>query len=1196
MNRLEIVDNSNGTITMKIHNKDIHFITIQENIPFEDPTTIEERQAIQWYLRKFLTFPFGAEIEKAKEIELKLKELGTRIFHIIFNENISARNSLRLYNNLVEMGIHNLEIILVSNDLKFLNIPWELIYDPHRKLFLALEVKCFYRQQRLKKSAHAKFTKKKKIDILIIISRPYGVNDIPFSIIVKPILEAFDSYRDFINIDVLRPPTLSTLEDKLLNKSYDLIHFDGHGLFVTEKHDELIIQGATAGLGHLIFEDEDGGEQLISARGLGDIIEKYNVPVFILNACESATGDDKLTSSSIANQLLECGVNSVIAMSGLAHKTMTVLFMGALYSNIAKGKTIADSFAISRRRLYEHRRRESLTGILDISDWMIPTLFQQDSDFNAWNKEHNPLTNKNIRESFYTKLHLETKDLVGRDLDIIKIERAILDSDKPWILLKGAWGTGKTELAKWFSNWFFITSGCSDGVYYTSFTNADSFTSQVIDSLKIFNNNYLSSQDQLNNILAVLREKSCLLIWDNLEIIEAYSKTNDNVEIKNDMNKLSSFLKMLKGGRTRVILISRKTERWLEVAYQEINVKSLEHDYTLELAEKNFNHFGKSFSHYKYDYDLYNFFYLLNGHPYSIPIILKQLDNKSPEQLVLALRGIEEVCLDNIEEILLGLFNTLDTEVQEMLMFLGFHSTSINSFFVEEFIRKSDAVDSVDTLYYSVYGKLPSRQQTDGFLKEGERIGFIEKKINYAETTYYSLSPFIPAFLRKQFFIKKGQDNIINLKKYFIEFHFELCSAVNYKLHIHDADWYVLMLGEINNTISALYFAIDSEQWTEAQQLTQAIIKVFTYSGVYSIKILFLKSMLAKLDEISDKRKNKFWVFISAAIAEHYTNGSQSVELDHAEVIYDILLGLPLEEYELQERDISVFYLQKSIIQFRRRNLDDAKINVEKSLQIREKLESKEDIAYCYNQLAMILKEQNDYGNALSYLTKVIDLNKDADFDKKLLLAAFINCGNIELTNEIYYRAEDYFFKALSLVKDHNLTMPDEIGLIYNSLGMIYEEKELFSEAEKLYKEAIKVLDVKKGLKHNALSVYHNLGKLYEKMKLYDDSERWLLKCIEVKEELGWSYEAASTYHELGITMTSKREFDKASIYFEKALQLYENDEIAKADTYFRYAILRVYEKKMDLAMSSLLEALKIAEKANLTIKDAIISLLKLIE
>lgn len=1197
MNRLEIIDNSNGTITIKTYKNDIHSMTIKENIQFDDPTTFEERQAIQWYLREFLIFPFGAEIEKAKEVEFKLKEFGERIFRIIFNEDTSTPNSLALYNNMVELGIHNLEIALVSNDPRFFSIPWELIYDPYSKFFIGLEAKCFYRQYRLniKEIAPAKFTEKKKMDILIIISRPYGDSDIPYSIVAKPILEALAPYRDFINIDVLRPPTLSSFEAQLLDKNYDLIHFDGHGIFMTEDHVELIKQGATAGFGYLIFEDEVGNGQLICGRVLGEIIEKYNVPIFILNACESATEDDNLTSSSVASQLLECGVNSVIAMSGLAHKTMTVIFIEELYLNIANGKTIADSFTISKKKLFQHRQRESSTGYLDINDWMIPTLFQQDNVFSTLGKVYYPLTYKNPDGSYNTKVHLGTKDLVGRDLDILRLERAILDRHSPWILLNGAFGVGKTELANWFANWFLITNGCSDGVFFTTFKITDSFTSQITDSLKFVNNHNNGSDEKLfDNIIDFLRAKNCLLVWDNLDIIETYFSSCNKIEIEKDMNKLSKFLKMLKGGKTRVILVTRKNnESWLDIAYQNIKISSLNYDYTIELSKKTLNQYDNNFLQYNYDYELYSFFYLLNGHPSSIPIILQQLDNKSPEQLVLGLRGIEEVELGSIEETLLDLFNNLDIEIQELLMFLGFHSIHINSFFVEEFIRKSD---TGDTLYSLVYGKLPSRQQIDNFLEEAEHIGFIEKKIDYAKSTYYSLSPLIPGFLRKQFLIKKGQDNLIALKKYFIEFHFNLCSVVNFKLHIQDADWYVLMLAEINNLISALYFAIASKQWSEAQQLAQVIDKVITFSGVYNTKILFLKSILEKTNRTSDNQKNKFWIFLNAAIGEYYTNSSQSMDLDTADAIYDMLLELPLVEYELSDRDISVFYLQKSIIQFRKKNLNEAKRSVEKSLQIREKLESKEDIAYCYNQLAIILMEQNNYKSALSYLIRVIAISEETDYDKKLLLGAFINCGNIELNNERYDIAEEYFMKGLELAKSYDLTMPDEMGIIYHSLGIVYEEQELFCQAEKLYKEAIKILDIKKSLKHHALSAYHHLGRLYEKMKLYDDSERWLLKCIEIKEELGWFYEAASTYHELGITMTSKRNFDLASIYFEKALYFYGTDEISKSDTYFRYAILRVYEKKIDLAIFALLRALRIAEKANLPIKNDIISLLKHIE
>ena len=87
----------------------------------------EQRQHIQWYLEKYLLFPWGEFRTRARETEAMMAWLGEEMFEAIF----SSRETNNLYGNVAnELG--DTRIVIHASDPEGIVLPWELLRDPTR--------------------------------------------------------------------------------------------------------------------------------------------------------------------------------------------------------------------------------------------------------------------------------------------------------------------------------------------------------------------------------------------------------------------------------------------------------------------------------------------------------------------------------------------------------------------------------------------------------------------------------------------------------------------------------------------------------------------------------------------------------------------------------------------------------------------------------------------------------------------------------------------------------------------------------------------------------------------------------------------------------------------------------------------------------------------------------------------------------
>jgi hypothetical protein len=124
------------------------------------------------------------------------------------------------------------ELVVVSDRAVFQEIPWELMLDPDTGVFMALAVKGFYRT-RSKPSVPVQFEPppSERLNVLLVIARPYGERDVGLRTIAGPLLNALGKLGSRVNVEVLRPHTFDAMARRLNERKgfYHIVHFDGHG-------------------------------------------------------------------------------------------------------------------------------------------------------------------------------------------------------------------------------------------------------------------------------------------------------------------------------------------------------------------------------------------------------------------------------------------------------------------------------------------------------------------------------------------------------------------------------------------------------------------------------------------------------------------------------------------------------------------------------------------------------------------------------------------------------------------------------------------------------------------------------------------------------------------------------------------------------------------------------------------------------
>ncbi|MBD0310568.1 MAG: CHAT domain-containing protein, partial [Microcoleus sp. T1-bin1] len=414
------------------------------SVTFTHPFDEQALTDLRWYLEEYLRFPYGIFPDNAAKIEQKFQDWGEQLFELVFRSSEQAR---QFFQAATYEGLNQCELVITSDSPEVLNLPWELLYSPSDRQFFAPSLAGMSRSlSDYAVRAEMGDLPQDKLNILLVIARPYGEKDIALKTIARPLLESLSNIRQKVNLKVLRPPSFEQFERELNAHRgfYHIVHFDGHGDFDPNSIGFQHTLGA-AGQGLLVFEKNDGSPDIVTAAQIAQNLADCRVPIFVLNACKSAQeGEEKF--SSVATRLVSLGAKGVVAMAYSVYAQAAKHFMGRLYGELAAGATLDSAVAAGRKDVLNKPQRPSPKGDKPLQDWLVPVLYQQESytPFIPTTTDIDVLDIQDFLEPTVSNLVGFPEEgaygFIGRDYDILRLERAFRQNNI--VLLQGMAGVG----------------------------------------------------------------------------------------------------------------------------------------------------------------------------------------------------------------------------------------------------------------------------------------------------------------------------------------------------------------------------------------------------------------------------------------------------------------------------------------------------------------------------------------------------------------------------------------------------------------------------------------------------------------------------------------------------------------------------------------------------------------------------------
>jgi len=180
--------------------------------------------------------------------------------------------------------------------------------------------------------------------ILAVFANPRGSDPLRLGTEDRVIRECLkiSKHRDNMRLDVLHAATIHDVRRALLDKSYRIVQFSGHG----------------TGRG-LAFENEVGQIQLVPRDALAEFLSAYSPPIecVILNACYSV----------VQGQLIFLGIPYTIGMDGAISDEGATEFTRGFYDAVGAGKGIEFAYQEGCRTI----------KLMGFSDSSKPILFKR---------------------------------------------------------------------------------------------------------------------------------------------------------------------------------------------------------------------------------------------------------------------------------------------------------------------------------------------------------------------------------------------------------------------------------------------------------------------------------------------------------------------------------------------------------------------------------------------------------------------------------------------------------------------------------------------------------------------------------------------------------------------------------------------------------------------------------------------------
>ncbi|MGK3986910.1 tetratricopeptide repeat protein [Sorangium sp. So ce136] len=1025
---------------------------------------------LRWYLESFLDYPFSPETEHAERVLAALRAWGQQAFQALF-DRADAGGMLAAAS---AEGYRELLLQIWSDDPRVLAWPWEALRDSQgRALSPACQIERRLNRAQDPPPVPAELPRD-RVSILLVIARPYE-GDVQFRSIARPLVELIEKQGLPARVHVLRPPTLDRLREHLRERPnhYHLVHFDGHGSYgpreaPTGPH----AYGAPEG--RLVFEDDQGKQAPVTAEVLSNLLQEHRIPAMVLNACQSAMLDEKAGDpfASMATALINAGTRSVVAMSYALYVSGAEQFLPAFYRRLFETGTFVEAARAGRQQMFAARGRVCARGRFDLEDWLVPVVYQQDTEALAFAAAAQPPASARGCLPEEARHGENPYGFIGRDGALLELERA-LRRPAPAIVIHGLGGVGKTTLARGLVAWLDATEGLGDGCLWFSFHEIRS-AEYVFNQLGVsaLGDAFLALRDVEQKIGALVRfykKHRFLLVWDNFEVVAGYPGFPATMS-EGDRQHLRSFLQRIREAPTKVLITSRSEEPWLGTEQRrKVSLGGLHGEERWAYCEAILGDLGLAVD--RTDTDLVALMDLLGGHPLAMRAILPRLEEATAGEIAKALQSNLAALGEGGDEALKKLHATLrfveerlPEDLRPLLFPLGLHERYVGGDYL------AAMASQVDVAW--------TRERIDAFLGVLVHAGLL-RDVGQA---VYEMHPALSGFLRSGAASKTADPVREGWCRAFVDVMGSLAVALTpRKLYDQQAGFHLHFVNFYSALMNAEQLDMDAEQVALTQSLATHALNARSFTEAEP-----LYQRLAKVHETTGR--------VQGEAAAHHQLGRVAQErrdFTTAEGWY--LKSLPIfERYGIEDYTAFTYY-QLGVIARERRGFTTAEDWYRKSLTIFEKHSNEYGAAITYHQLGMVALEHRCFVAAEHWNRKSLAIFEKHGNEQEAAIAYYQH-GLIEQERQNFAAAESWHLKSLTIFEKHS----NEHGTAsaYHQLGIIAQGRGDFAAAKGWYLKSLTLFE-KHGNEQGAGSSCGQLGIIAGIQSSFQDAGRWLIKSIQ---------------------------------------------------------------------------------------------------
>lgn len=290
------------------------------------------------------------------------KQFGGKLYQAVFTGQVQQCWLNSVQNATAEDK--GLRVRLRLNDAASLaELPWEFLFDATFDQFLNHSVETpLVRFLNLPSPPRA-VTIQPPLKILVVISLPSDWEELSadqeWENIQRELREL--TQRGVITLERTDQATLPALQRKLRQGEYHILHFVGHGEYLPERQENV-----------LLFENADGQSRQVDGSTLGTLLlDHRSLRLVMLNACEGARASHRDPFGGVAQKVIQKGIPAVVAMQFAISDTAALRLSAEFYSALADNYPIDAALAEARRAIFFDD---------NAVEWATPVLYMRSPD------------------------------------------------------------------------------------------------------------------------------------------------------------------------------------------------------------------------------------------------------------------------------------------------------------------------------------------------------------------------------------------------------------------------------------------------------------------------------------------------------------------------------------------------------------------------------------------------------------------------------------------------------------------------------------------------------------------------------------------------------------------------------------------------------------------------------------------------